>query len=223
MSWASAVTRYLISDLAASVSWNMPNRSPAPSTAAAYSSLNSGNGKSCSRSPPAWSTNAPSPVMKLAWWNRAQPGGSAKSGSPARSKFVATAFVRTAVGGVHYVHVDLEGGLDGRIGPLDFPRPPLVVDLGSGLAQDHVLDPVGCRPTRRGAGLDAQAPQRLGIALVGLALRQEVVPGRGRVVRVVVKTRVVPDQALDGGLDEDPVGCSSTFPSSTSAGEVSLS
>ncbi len=106
--------------------------------------------------------------MKLAWCRNRQPGGVLKSGSPALAKFVALTVARAA----EAVRDDVaerrpERLLDRRIGPLDLALVPLLVDVGAGLAQDDVLDPVGARPAGRGAGLDAQAPRRLGLALVG--------------------------------------------------------
>src|SRR2546423_5131733 len=82
MSWAGAVTRYFMSDFAASVSWNRPKRSPAPSSEPANWVLMSGKGKKLKSVPAFLALKAPRPVMKLAWWKNSQPGGLANSGSP---------------------------------------------------------------------------------------------------------------------------------------------
>ena len=73
---------------ACGVSLNMPNRSPAPSTAPAYWLLMSGNGKkskSPSLAPPCFLKKS---VMKLAWWWKMQPGGVLNSWLPPSPKFV---------------------------------------------------------------------------------------------------------------------------------------
>ena len=112
-----------------------------------------------------------------------------------------------AVGvGDDVVHVGVERRLDGRIGPLGLALPPAVVHIRPGLAQQDRLDPVGRRPPGRIAGADAQAPDRLGVALVRRRLGLEIIPGRRRRAGVVMQLGVEPDESLDRRLDEDPVG-----------------
>ena len=106
----------------------------------------------------------------------------------------------------HVVHVRVERLLDGGIGPLGLALPPAVVDIRPCLAQQDRLDPVSRRPPRGIPGADAQAPDRLGIALVRRRLRLEIVPSGGRRAGVVMQLGVEPDEPLDRRLDEDAVG-----------------
>src|SRR5450759_1822594 len=78
-----------MSERAAGVSWNMPNRSPAPSMAPVNWVLMSGYVLKLFSVPYFAVLIPPWPVMKLVWWRKRQPGGVLKSGSPAFAKLVA--------------------------------------------------------------------------------------------------------------------------------------
>src|SRR5690606_33545744 len=52
----------------------------------------------------------------------------------------------------------VEGLDDGGVVEGDLVTDPLVVDLGTAQAQDHVLDPVGSRPTGSLTGRESSAP-----------------------------------------------------------------
>src|SRR5690606_25840871 len=95
--------------------------------------------------------------------------------------------------------VGLEGRTDLRRRPRRLTLVPGVVHLGTGLTDHEVLDPVGAGPTGGSTRLQTDAPAGLG-ALVGGGRRHDVVPG----VQVAAgpDVRVVPDEALDGRLDE---------------------
>src|SRR5262249_31087590 len=87
---ASGVTSHFMSSRACGVSLNMPNRSPADSTAPAFLGAMSGKGKA-SKSWPGLRLAKPlvmKVVMKLAWWCRNAFGGLWKSGLAASPKLV---------------------------------------------------------------------------------------------------------------------------------------
>ncbi len=111
--------------------------------------------------------------------------------------------VRAAVAVGDRITERLPGLLDGRVGPLGLAGGPAVVHGRAGLAKDDVLDPVGSRPARVTAGLDAEAPLLLVAGHLRASVGVELVPGGGVRGPALPVRRVVPDEALHGALGED--------------------
>ena len=94
-----------------------------------------------------------------------------------------------------------------RIVELDLVGHPLVVDVGTVLAQHHVLGPVGEHPAGRSAGLDADA-QRRGTVGGGHLVDERLElfeRGRDLVAVGLEQRRLVVDDALQVGLGRDAV------------------
>ena len=147
--------------------------------------------------------------MKLAWWWKQAAGGIREQRDHGLAEGCSVDVSGTAEGVLDCSPELLPRRLDGRIGPRRGPGDPAVVDLGAGLAEDDVLDPVRPRPAGVATGLEPDAPRlRVTGRLAGGGGLQVVPRGRG-IARP--DARVVPDQAFHGALGEDAgelaVGC----------------
>ncbi len=95
---------------------------------------------------------------------------------------------------------------DARVVEGDLVVDPLVVDLGRGHAQHHVLDPVGHRPAGGVTGLDADAPGLGAVGGDGVAELQQLVPGlRDLPALLGEHRRRVPDEGLHVGAERRAV------------------
>src|SRR5665647_1481655 len=94
--------------------------------------------------------------------------------------------------------VGVEGRLDRRVLELGLAGNPLVVDIGSGLLEHKLLDPVGAGPAARGPRLQPDAPRCRARGLDLVAEGHQLVDGRGDLVARRRECRlVVEHQALD--------------------------
>ena len=98
----------------------------------------------------------------------------------------------------------LGGFLDLGVVERDLVVHPLVVDVGAVEAQHDVLHPVGERPAGGVTRLDADAPRRDAVVLHLVLEGDQLVPGLGDLVAVLLEDRRrVPHEALHVALDRD--------------------